>query len=196
MKVVSKILKTGARQALARPGVPREAFEHRRLPLAVGYGLLTSLVGFVACGPGEPDGTLPGGSERLAQVAAAGSEVMPFDLDATTHIFEKTPSGGVQYVIADGGDTTQVRLIREHLELEATKFARGDFHDPEMIHGPDMPGLHALVMGHERLMVAYQEIEAGAQIRYSTEDADLVNALHEWFDAQLSDHGHHAQSHR
>ena len=33
-------------------------------------------------------------SERLAEVAARGAEVMPFELERTTHLFEKTAVGG------------------------------------------------------------------------------------------------------
>jgi hypothetical protein len=121
---------------------------------------------------------------------------MPFDLEATTHVFEKLEDGGLQTVVADTDDPEQVALIRAHLSDEAARFARGDFHDPASIHGHDMPGLHQLVMGHERLSVAYGEVDRGAEIRYSSEDPALVEALHQWFDAQLSDHGPHAQPHR
>lgn len=133
--------------------------------------------------------------QRQDQVAEAGAAVMPFDLDATTHIFEKREDGGLQTVVADTEDQEQVALIREHLAEEAARFARGDFHDPAMIHGEDMPGLHALVMGHTRLEVQYEEVARGAEIRYSSDDPALVEALHEWFDAQVSDHGEHAQAH-
>ncbi|MEU4684828.1 hypothetical protein [Streptomyces xinghaiensis] len=38
----------------------------------------------------------------------------------------------------------------------------------------------------------YQERTDGATSTYSTEDPALVGALHDWFEAQLSDHGRHA----
>jgi len=133
---------------------------------------------------------------RQAEVAQKGAEVMPFNLDATTHIFEKTPKGGVQQVVADSNDPEQVRLIREHLTEISTKFATGNFHEPGMIHGPEMAGLHELMMGHERLTITYREIELGGEIQFSSEDAKLVTALHSWFDQQVSDHGEHAQDHQ
>jgi hypothetical protein len=151
--------------------------------------LLSSVAAMAACG-----GTQQG--PRQAEVAAAGAEVMPFDLAATTHVFEKLEEGGLQTVVADTDDAEEISLIREHLSEEAERFARGDFNDPAMIHGDDMPGLNALVMGHDRLQVRYQEVARGAEIRYSSEDPTIVQALHEWFDAQLSDHGGHARSHR
>ncbi|MEM7414006.1 MAG: aspartate carbamoyltransferase [Gemmatimonadota bacterium] len=132
--------------------------------------------------------------DRQAEVAAAGALVMPFDLDRSTHTFEKTDFGGVQSVVSDDGDADQTRLIREHLSSEATRFAEGDFHDPEMIHGEDMPGLHALVMGAAQLDIVYTDIDGGGRIRYGSEDPALIAALHQWFEAQLSDHGAHAQA--
>lgn len=130
---------------------------------------------------------------RQDEVAAVGAEVMPFDLDRSTHVFAVTERGGVQTVRSDDGDAEQVDLIRAHLREEAERFARGDFHDPSMIHGEDMPGLHALVLGHERITVAYRDVELGGEIRYESSDEELVQALHTWFAAQLSDHGEHAQ---
>jgi len=148
-----------------------------------------AIVAATACsGEGGAD------ADRQSEVAARGADVMPFDLDATTHVFEKTADGGIQQVLADEDDPVQVRLIREHLGEEAARFESGDFHDPEMIHGAEMPGLHDLVQGHDRLVIEYREIERGAEILYSSADADLVSALHLWFDAQVSDHGEHAQA--
>ena len=143
----------------------------------------------------RPNDDLEAGQRQTA-VAEAGRDVMPFDLERTTHVFEKTPDGGLQTVVSDDGDAEQIALIREHLAEEAERFAGGDFHDPEMIHGPEMAGLHALVTGHDRLDIAYAEVDEGAEIRYSSSDPALVEALHQWFDAQLSDHGAHAQPHR
>jgi hypothetical protein len=152
--------------------------------------LLTLVLGWTGCRSSEQNQL----EQRQADVAEKGAEVMPFDLDATTHIFKKTPEGGVQQVVADSDDAEQVRLIREHLQTISTQFAAGNFHDPTMIHGPEMVGLHALVMGHDRLSITYREIDMGAEITYSSEDPKLVDALHSWFDAQVADHGEHAQS--
>ena len=156
---------------------------------AITLGVAVLAVFVSACGNSELE-------QRQAEVAEAGREVMPFDLEATRHVFEKLPDGGLQTVVADTDDAEQIRLIREHLSDEADRFARGDFHDPAMIHGEDMAGLHALVMGHDRLAITYREVERGAEISYGSEDPALVEAIHQWFDAQVMDHGQHAQSQR
>ncbi len=136
-------------------------------------------------------------SERQADVAQKGAEVMPFDLNATTHIFEKTDDGGIQQVIADDpAETEQIALIRTHLAEEAARFQQGDFHDPAMIHGDDMAGLHELMMGATQMEITYSDLPDGAQIVYATADAELINALHNWFDAQVADHGAHATDQR
>ncbi|NAS24495.1 aspartate carbamoyltransferase [Herbidospora sp. NEAU-GS84] len=133
-------------------------------------------------------------ADRQAEVAARSRQVMPFDLERTTHRFDKTGTGGLQTVTAkDPGDAPQVKLIRAHLSEEVTRFSKGDFGDPASIHGGQMPGLSALEEGHDRIDVRYAEASAGAQITYTTSDPALISALHAWFDAQVTDHGQHAE---
>lgn len=133
-------------------------------------------------------------AERQDDVADAGAEVMPFDLETTTHVFENTETGGLQEVVADDpADTEQIELIRDHLRLEARKFRHGDFNDPAAIHGDDMPGLAVLRDRYTGIVVLYEELPAGASITYTAEDPEVVDAIHQWFDAQLEDHGAHAE---
>ena len=133
-------------------------------------------------------------SRREAEVAAKGAAVMPFDLDLTTHRFTKGANGGVQTVVADDpSDVRQITLIREHLSKENDKFRRGDFGDPAAIHGAQMPGLTELSTGYARIATIYAELPDGARITYAAGDPALIQALHSWFDAQVSDHGNHAE---
>lgn len=130
---------------------------------------------------------------RQAVFAERGASVMPFDLDQTMHQFEPLPDGGLQMVKANSAtDAEQIALIQAHLREEADRFSRGDFDDPGAIHGDDMPGLAALRESAGRITVRYDVLPDGAQIRYTTTDPPLVDALHDWFAAQVSDHGKHA----
>lgn len=136
-------------------------------------------------------------ASRQDEIAQKGAAVMPFDLDKTHHTFEQDDKGGVESVRAlDPKDSAQIRLIRSHLQLEATKFAAGDFSDPTAIHGTAMPGVAALSAGAkaDRLTIEYAELPDGAKIIYASEDPVLVAATHDWFNAQVSDHGQHASS--
>jgi hypothetical protein len=141
-----------------------------------------------ACSP-EPSGTT-----RQSEVARRGAEVMPFDLDRTTHVFKPLDDGGIQTVVADDpSDRAQVELVREHLRKEARAFSRGDFGDPARIHGDEMPGLEKLRSSYHDIEVTYSVIPTGGRIRYEAAVPAVVEALHRWFQAQLTDHGEHAE---
>ncbi|MCE3242909.1 MAG: cytochrome c family protein [Deltaproteobacteria bacterium] len=133
---------------------------------------------------------------RQKEVAVKGAKVMPFDLEQTTHVFQKLDDGGLQKVIVkDSGNKKQIALIQSHLKEESEKFRKGDFSDPAKIHGENMPGLAELKTSAARIDVRYTALSDGAQIRYATKDVKLITAIHRWFDTQLSDHGHHATHH-
>lgn len=163
----------------------------RRRVLALGaaaFVVLGGVAGAVVAARSSGDGTA-----REREVAARGAEVMRFDLERTTHVFEKRAGGGVQVVVADDvDDTAEIRKVRDHLRAEAKAFASGDFGAPAEIHGMDMPGLETLRASADRMTVRYADVASGGRIRYESDDADVVRALHAWFDAQVSDHGRHA----
>ncbi len=136
-------------------------------------------------------GRLAGPEEnRQESVHEMGSNVMPFDLGETTHIFEMTESGGIQQVIADDpNDKSQIELIQMHLQHEALRFAAGDFSDPTSLHGGDMPGVKELAAGVGDVKIEYVPLDDGGQITFTAQDIPLITAIHRWFGAQLSDHG-------
>jgi hypothetical protein len=133
--------------------------------------------------------------DRLDEVAKHGAHVMPFSLEQTTHIFSKTEKGGLQQVIVkNSSNAEQIKLIREHLSRISQEFIQGDFSDPAKIHGEGMPGLAELRSAQPgRINIVYKELPNGAEIDYSSDDRKLIEAIHKWFDAQLSDHARHAE---
>ena len=99
---------------------------------------------------------------RQGEVAARGAKVMPFDLEQTTHVFEKLDDGGLQKVVVkDPSNKKQIALIQSHLKEESEKFRKGDFSDPAKIHGEDMPGLAELKTGARKSMFAIQLCRMG-----------------------------------
>ena len=155
----------------------------RRALLRLGLALLLVALAGCSTGPTKQD-----------EVAARGRQVMPFDLDKTTHRFTPVNDGLLEEVTADDpSDAEQARLVREHLTREAERFRGGDYSDPTRIHGKDMPGLAELERGAGRIEISYRQIGAGASLRFRTEDSALVKALHAWGEAQVSDHGSHAE---
>lgn len=87
---------------------------------------------------------------------------------------------------------TTFDLIQQHLREEAAAFAQGRFSDPARIHGTEMPGLATLEANADRLDVEFRARLDGAELRYTTEDPVVLDALHDWFAAQTSDHQGHA----
>lgn len=156
--------------------------------------LLVTALAAVALSSGCADArSTPAPSDRQAEVAERGASVMPFDLERTTHQFTKTDTGGVQTVTADDPqDTAQIALIQQHLTAEVDRFRHGDFTDPARIHGNEMPGLETLRAHGGRIAIDYENTRDGARATYTTTGTELRNALHAWFDAQVSDHGPHA----
>lgn len=134
-------------------------------------------------------------AQRQADVSQRGKDVMPFSLDATQHIFSKNAEGGVQKVVArQPADAQQVRLVRQHLKDIQAQFLKGDFSGPSHIHGQQMPGLAELQAAPAgQIAIQYQDVPGGAQLTFATRNALLVAAIHEWFDAQVSDHGKDAK---
>ncbi|MDB5754562.1 MAG: aspartate carbamoyltransferase [Massilia sp.] len=136
--------------------------------------------------------------QRQAEVAGRGNDVMPFSLEATTHIFTKNAEGGTQRVVAKkGADAGQIKFVRAHLQEIKQQFLKGDFSGPSHIHGQDMPGLDALRSAKPaQIAIDYRDVDGGAELIYRTSDPVMVAALHKWFDAQLSDHGSDAREGR
>ena len=128
-------------------------------------------------------------SHSAGHAGHLGTGVMPFDLHRSLHVFTPSPAGGTQAVLSLDGDAAQVGLIRAHLSKEAAAFARGDYSDPAAIHGAAMPGLAALRANGGRVRVAFEPMPQGARLRFEAGDPGLVTALHQWFEAQVHDHG-------
>jgi len=135
--------------------------------------------------------------QRLDEVVARGVKVMPFSLEQTTHIFSKTAQGGIQQVIVKQADNLeQINYIRQHLAKISADFKKCDFSNPAKIHGNAMPGLKQLQQAKPgQIDIVYKELANGAEITYSTAVPELKIAIHQWFDAQLTDHARHATSH-
>ena len=150
----------------------------------VGVAVLCLFSVITVIAQGEP-------TQRQKEVATQGAMVMPFNIHNSTHVFLKTADGGIQQVLVkDVSDKDLIAAIRMHLGTEADRFKQGNYSDPMKIHGMDMPGVQYLSNvnpGH--IGISYHDLPNGGEIRYSGKDAATVDAIHKWFDAQLSDHG-------
>lgn len=155
--------------------------------ILVGLALLCSFGMIAVSAEGEP-------TQRQKEVAVQGAMVMPFNIHNSTHVFLKAADGGTQQVLAkDPSDKDLIAAIRMHLESEADRFKQGNYSDPMKIHGMDMPGVQYLSnVKPEQIGIKYLDLPNGGEILYTGKDVATVDAIHKWFDAQLSDHGEDA----
>jgi hypothetical protein len=140
--------------------------------------------------------------EPNAKVQQHTQQIVPYAVDQTKQMFTKTVHGGVQHVVVKSADNTeQIKLIQSYLQKMSNNFTKGDFSETERIHGANMPGLAQLKKAHPYdIKFEYKALPLGAQVHYSTEYPLLIQALHEWLDAQMKDHGNavipeHGQHH-
>ena len=121
--------------------------------------------------------------------------VMPFNMNKVTHYFIKNNKGGILMIkTKDINDTTQAKLVQKHLKKECKLFSQADFRDPKSLHGKNMPGLKILSASKDKFIVEYKKLSNGAQLTFSSKEAEIIDAIHKWFDAQLKDHGTDAKS--
>ena len=150
----------------------------------IGLGLLI----FSASAVAEMTTPLPADS---AVAKPRRQEVVSYAAERALESFSKTVHGGVMHVVAKSEeDTDQIRLIQDSLKKTAADFSRRDFSTTEKLHGTDMPGLRRIKnAGLDDIRYEYKSLPNGAQIHFSTEYPELLQALHEWLDAQSKDHG-------
>jgi len=129
--------------------------------------------------------------KQVDEVHQRTQQLVPYDLDQSQLTFTRTVHGGVQHVITKSADnTSQIKLIQANLLKMVVDFRKGDFSVTEKIHGTAMPGLAQLKKAEMYdIKYEYKALPNGAQIHYSTEYPQYVEALHEWFDAQMKEHG-------
>lgn len=129
--------------------------------------------------------------EPVNTVRQRAQEVVPYDLGQALQTFTKTVHGGIQHVVSkSSGNAREIEAIQAHLSKMANDFRKGDFSVTERVHGSDMPGLTQLKTAKtDDIKFEYKALPNGAQIHYTTEYPQYVQALHEWFDGQLIEHG-------
>jgi len=129
-------------------------------------------------------------SKRIAEVRARTQEFAPYSLSQTVQTYTKTVHGGVQHIIVKPpSDPEQIKRVQAYLKKLAEDFKKGDFSQTERIHGPNMPGLAQLKLATaDEIKFVFEPLPNGGQIHFSTEYPKYDQALHEWFDAQISEH--------
>ena len=118
----------------------------------------------------------------LFLLSAVAAPAAPFNRHDSTQAFQMNQSGGIQQVVAkDPNDKALVAAIRSYLEAEAQRFGNGDY------SGPFKGVRYLKAVKPGQIAITYRNVPAGAAVDYVGRDAAAVDAIHKWFDAQISD---------
>lgn len=121
-------------------------------------------------------------------------QLLPYAADQALEGFAKTANGGIMQIIAkSANDGQQIKLMQLYLRQTAEEYGKGDFSSTERFHGTDMPGLNQMKAAKNGgIKYEYKALNNGGQIIFSTDDPQLLTALHAWIEAQIKAHGNAA----
>lgn len=128
---------------------------------------------------------------KHADKNTSAHQLLPYAVDQALEGFAKTTNGGIMQIVAKpDGDTKQIKLMQQYLRQTAEEYGKGDFSSTERFHGTDMPGLAQMKAAKtDDIKYGYKALQNGGQIHFSTENPQLLKALHAWIDAQIKQHG-------
>jgi len=120
---------------------------------------------------------------------ARGEKAMGFSQTATTHHFHLLPSGGyIQVQANDINDVANRDHIRLHLQMQAKRFAAGDFSLSEITHDRVLPGTPEMQKLKSSINYKYEEIERGGRLQISSRNPTAITAIHQFLRFQIEDH--------
>ena len=118
-----------------------------------------------------------------------GDHVMAFDHTKTTHHFRLSADGGSIEVTANSTQDKESRdQIRMHLGHIAKMFGAGNFNAPMLIHDQIPPGVPTMQKLKSDIQFKFEQTEAGARIRISTNSPEALTAIHDFLRFQIKEH--------
>ena len=118
-----------------------------------------------------------------------GDQGMGFAQDKTTHHFLLRKDGGAIQVLANSaGDKTSIAQIQQHFQHISQAFQSGDFNIPMFVHDQTPPGVSVMIKLKDQIRYRYEQTETGARVVISSENADAIEAVHQFLRFQIKEH--------
>ena len=136
---------------------------------------------------------IPQGDTAFVRMQERGQAAMGVDQYTSSHVFEDLPDGGRIVLLRDQPDPAGAAAIRTHMDSIATRFAAGDFSVPGFVDGEEVSGTAVMTARRARIRYTVQALSRGAQLRITTNDAQALQAIHQFLAYQRS--AHHAAGH-
>lgn len=124
----------------------------------------------------------------FAGVQKRGGVAMGVDQYTSSHVFKPLPDGGRIELQRDTDDSAGTAQIRRHMQQIVAQFSNGDFRLPGFVHAETVPG--TATMAAKRAVISYtvESLPRGAAVRLRSDDADAVQAIHDFLAFQRRDH--------
>jgi len=136
----------------------------------------------VVCGQDKP-------ADHRREVDARGDHAMGFSHEKTTHHFRLLKDGGAIEVQADDqNDAASRDQIRDHLKHIMGMFSAGNFEMPMFIHDQVPPGVPVMKKKKSQIKYEFENMDAGGRVRISSQNPDVVKAIHDFLRFQITDH--------
>ena len=117
-----------------------------------------------------------------------GRAVMGVDQYTSVHKFEDLTNGGRIELQRAEDDTAGVNQIRRHFLEIAESIRRGDFRAPGLVHATTVPGVDVMMAKRESLRVVMRNLPRGGEMRLTSEDPEVIKAIHEFLAFQRAEH--------
>jgi hypothetical protein len=134
----------------------------------------------------------PNTKDSVMDMMERGDIAMGFNQTKIMHHFVATTTGGEIRILAlDGSDTKTISEIRTHVNNIQYEFSQGNFTKPFFIHTQVVPGTQVMTEKKDLIQYSTRQIEGGAILVLTTNDAELLDAIKQFMDFQSSQHMGH-----
>ncbi len=131
-------------------------------------------------------------SSSMSSMLARGNTAMGFNQSKIMHHFIATPTGGEIMIVAlNSSDNDTIKQIRNHVLDIQNEFSQGNFTKPFFIHAQQVPGTK--LMGEKKDLIRYsiKQINNGSVLLLTTNDQQLIVAIHQFIAFQTAQHSGH-----
>lgn len=121
-----------------------------------------------------------------------GNIVMGFNQNRIMHHFIATSTGGEIMIVAlNNRDSNTIKQIRDHVVDIQKDFSEGNFTKPFYIHSQQVPGTKLMTERKDMIRYDIKQINNGSILLLTTNDQQLISAIHQFIAFQSSQHVGH-----
>ncbi len=121
-----------------------------------------------------------------------GNIAMGFNQNKIIHHFIATPTGGEIMIVAlNSSDNNTIKQIRNHVIDIQKEFSKGNFTKPFFIRAQQVPGTELMTEKKHLLKYSILEVKNGFALLLTTNNQQLIGAIHQFIAFQTGQHSEH-----